>query len=139
MKFTREASASWQGSGKEGKGRINTGSGVLDEAKYAFGTRFENGVGTNPEELIGAAHAGCYTMQLSFLLNENNYTAEHLHTDAKVTFRDGEITTIDLSLKGKVPGISEKEFEAISNKAKEVCPVSKLLKADITLQVTLED
>ncbi|WP_044397805.1 OsmC family protein [Lacinutrix sp. Hel_I_90] len=138
MKFTREASASWQGTGKEGKGQINTGSGVLDEAQYNFGTRFENGIGTNPEELIGAAHAGCYTMQLSFLLNENNYTAEHLHTDAKVTFKDGEITTIDLDLKGKVPGISEKEFKEISNKAKDVCPVSKLLKAEITLVVTLE-
>lgn len=138
MKFTREASASWQGTGKEGKGQINTASGVLDEAQYNFGTRFENGIGTNPEELIGAAHAGCYTMQLSFLLNENNYTAEHLHTDAKVTFKDGEITTIDLSLNGKVPGISEKEFKEISNKAKDVCPVSKLLKAEITLVVTLE-
>lgn len=138
MKFTREASASWQGTGKEGKGQINTASGVLDEAQYNFGTRFENGIGTNPEELIGAAHAGCYTMQLSFLLNENNYTAEHLHTDAKVTFKDGEITTIDLNLTGKVPGISEKEFKEISNKAKDVCPVSKLLKAEITLVVTLE-
>ncbi|AEE19257.1 osmotically inducible protein OsmC [Dokdonia sp. Hel_I_63] len=137
MKFTRKASAHWAGSGKEGKGSISTESTVLDKAQYAFGTRFEDGVGTNPEELIGAAHSGCYTMQLSFLLNEEDFVADSLDTDAHVTFEDGEITTIKLVTKGKVPNISKEKFEEIAQKAKEVCPLSKLMKAEITLDATL--
>lgn len=138
MKFSRNASANWTGKIKEGQGTISTESTVLDKAKYAFGTRFEDGKGTNPEELIGAAHAGCYTMQLSAFLGEEGYTPDNLHTDAKVTFEDGEITKIHLTLKGKVSGIEETEFVKIATKAKENCPVSKLLKADITLDATLE-
>ena len=137
MKFTRSASAHWEGSGKEGKGTISTESTVLDKAQYAFGTRFEDGVGTNPEELIGAAHSGCYTMQLSFLLNEEDYVADALDSSADVTFEDGEITKIHLTTKGKVPNISTEEFEKIATKAKEVCPLSKLMKAEITLDATL--
>lgn len=137
MNFSREASAQWQGSIKEGKGSITTGSGVLDKAKYAFGTRFEDGKGTNPEELIGAAHAGCYTMQLSALLGEDGYTADELHTDAKVTFKDESIVKVALSVSGKVPKIKEEEFKKIANKAKEVCPVSKLLDTEITLDAKL--
>lgn len=137
MKFTRAASAHWEGSGKEGKGTISTESTVLDKAQYAFGTRFEDGKGTNPEELVGAAHAGCYTMQLSFLLNEDNFTADSLNTDAHVTFEDGEITKIKLVTKGKVPKITADKFQEIAKKAKEVCPLSKLMKADITLEATL--
>jgi osmotically inducible protein OsmC len=139
MKFTRKANAHWRGTGKEGKGHINTGSKVLEDTPYSFGTRFEGEEkGTNPEELLGAAHAGCYTMQLSFLLNEEDFTATHLHTDANVTFEDGEITKIHLNLVGEVPEISEEKFKEIANNAKDVCPVSKLFKADIHLEVVLK-
>ncbi|MDT7830540.1 OsmC family protein [Pricia sp. S334] len=138
MNFTRNASANWEGSIKEGKGNITTGSGALDKAKYAFGTRFKDEKGTNPEELIGAAHAGCYTMQLSGLLGENDYTPNDLHTDAKVTFEDGEITKIALSVSGKVPNIKEDEFVELAEKAKKICPVSKLLDTNITLEAKLE-
>ena len=138
MNFTRKASANWKGGGKDGQGSITTGSGVLDNTRYSFGTRFENDVkGTNPEELIGAAHSGCFTMQLSFLLGEAGYTPDDLQTDAKVTFKDGEIVNITLDLTGKVPNISESEFKAIAQKAKEVCPISKLLATEITLLAKL--
>ncbi|PZX39706.1 osmotically inducible protein OsmC [Nonlabens dokdonensis] len=135
MKFSRKANAQWKGTGKEGKGNISTQSSVLDKTPYAFGTRFEEEKGTNPEELIGAAHAGCYTMQLSFLLNEEGFTATHLSTDAKVTFDDGEITHVDLTLSADVPEISTDKLSEIAHKAKEVCPVSKLLKAKISLEI----
>ncbi|WP_373074511.1 OsmC family protein [Zeaxanthinibacter enoshimensis] len=138
MKFNRRASAQWKGSGKEGKGTLNTQSGILEDTQYSFHTRFEDGnKGTNPEELIGAAHAGCFTMQLSFLLGEEGFTPETLNTDAKVAFQDGEIVKITLELDGVVPGIDEEEFKRIADKAKEVCPVSKLLKAEIELSVNL--
>lgn len=137
MKFTRKAEAQWKGSGKEGKGTLQTQSSVLENTPYSFGTRFEEAKGTNPEELIGAAHAGCYAMQLSFLLNEADYTADTLDVSAKVLFEDGSITTVSLTLSGKVPGIEEKEFQQIANKAKEVCPISKLLNAKIELEATL--
>ncbi|MAY22475.1 MAG: OsmC family peroxiredoxin [Flavobacteriaceae bacterium] len=137
MKFTRKAEAQWKGSGKEGKGTLQTQSSVLENTPYSFGTRFEEAKGTNPEELIGAAHAGCYAMQLSFLLNEADYTADTLDVSAKVLFEDGSITTVSLALSAKVPGIEEKEFQQIANKAKEVCPISKLLNAKIELEATL--
>ena len=137
MKFTRKAEAQWKGSGKEGKGTLQTQSSVLENTPYSFGTRFEEAKGTNPEELIGAALAGCYAMQLSFLLNEADYTADTLDVSAKVLFEDGSITTVSLTLSGKVPGIEEKEFQQIANKAKEVCPISKLLNAKIELEATL--
>tara|TARA_R110002020_G_scaffold396308_4_gene606521 strand:+ start:952 stop:1368 length:417 start_codon:yes stop_codon:yes gene_type:complete len=137
MKFTRNAAANWKGTGKEGKGTITTESKVLDKSKYAYKTRFEDAVGTNPEELIGAAHAGCYTMQLSFLLTEEGFNPENLDTAADVTFEDGEITKIHLDLTGEVDGITEEKFKEIANKAKEICPVSKLLKAEITLTAKL--
>ncbi|TDQ31113.1 OsmC family protein [Zeaxanthinibacter enoshimensis] len=138
MKFNRKASAQWNGSGKEGNGVLNTQSGILEDTQYSFHTRFEDGdKGTNPEELIGAAHAGCFTMQLSFLLGEEGFTPETLNTNAKVAFQDGEIVKITLDLDGVVPGIDEEEFKRIADKAKEVCPVSKLLKAEIELSVNL--
>lgn len=138
MKFTRHASAEWKGSGKEGKGHITTESKALSSEPYDFTKRFEDEKGTNPEELIGAAHAGCYTMQLSFLLGESGYTPDHLETKADVTFNDGEITKIDLHLSGKVPNIEADEFNEIAEKAKNVCPVSKLLNAEITLNSKLD-
>lgn len=138
MKFDRTAKAHWTGGGKDGKGTLSTESKVLDESPYAYKTRFEEAEGTNPEELIGAAHAGCFTMQLSFFLVEEGFTADHLDTKAKVFFEDGSIPKITLELKAKVPGIDKNKFEKIAHKAKENCPVSKLLNADISLTTSLE-
>lgn len=137
MKFTRTASANWKGTGKDGKGSISTQSKTLDNTQYSFKTRFEQGVGTNPEELIAAAHSGCFTMQLSFLLTEAGFPPEDLSTEAKLTFEDGTITAIHLDLRGKVPGISDADFQKTAQKAKEICPVSKLLKAEISLSASL--
>lgn len=137
MKFTRRANANWKGTGMEGKGTISTQSTTLDNAQLSFKTRFDEGVGTNPEELIAAAHSGCFTMQLSFLLSEAGFVPEDLDTTAKVTFEDGTITLIQLELTGKVPGISAEDFQLAAQKAKEICPISKLLNTEITLAVTL--
>ena len=137
MKFTRRANANWKGTGMEGKGTISTQSTTLNEAQLSFKTRFDQGVGTNPEELIAAAHSGCFTMQLSFLLSEAGFVPEDLDTVAKVTFEDGTITLIQLELTGKVPGISAEDFQQTAQKAKEICPISKLLNTEITLAVTL--
>lgn len=137
MKITRKANAIWQGTGKDGKGNLSTASTTLKNSQYSYKTRFEEGVGTNPEELIGAAHAGCFAMQLSFLLAEEGFDSEQLDTEAKVILEDGTITEVHLELKGKVTGIEEDKFKSIANKAKEICPVSKLFKADIKLNATL--
>jgi osmotically inducible protein OsmC len=137
MKFTRRANANWKGTGMEGKGTISTQSTTLNEAQLSFKTRFEQGVGTNPEELIAAAHSGCFTMQLSFLLSEAGFVPEDLDTVAKVTFEDGTITLIQLELTGKVPGISAEDFQLAAQKAKEICPISKLLNTEISLAVSL--
>jgi len=136
MKFTRRANANWKGTGMEGKGTISTQSTTLNQAQLSFKTRFDEGVGTNPEELIAAAHSGCFTMQLSFLLSEAGFVPENLDTTAKVTFEDGTITLIQLELSGKVPGISEEDFQQAAQKAKEICPISKLLNTAITLSVS---
>lgn len=137
MKFTRKASAHWQGSGKEGKGTVSTESTVLNKAQYSFKTRFEDGVGTNPEELIGAAHAGCFTMKLSFLLGDAGFTPADLNTSASVLFEDGNVTKITLEVEGKVPGIGSDEFVKIANEAKKTCPISQLLKAELALNAKL--
>lgn len=137
MKFTRRASANWKGTGMEGKGTISTQSTALDNTQFSFKTRFDEGVGTNPEELIGAAHSGCFTMQLSFLLTDAGFPAENLDTVAKVTFEDGTITESQLELTATVPGISEELFQETANKAKEICPISKLLNTTVTLKATL--
>ena len=137
MKFTRKANAQWQGTGMEGKGTISTQSTTLDNTQLSFKTRFAEGVGTNPEELIAAAHSGCFTMQLSFLLSELNYVPTDLSTEAVLTFEDGTITKIHLELKGDVPGITNEEFQNTALKAKQICPVSKVLNAEITLTATL--
>ena len=141
MKIQKNASAVWRGSLKEGKGFITTQSGALREQPYGFNTRFEDGKGTNPEELIGAAHAGCFTMALSMILGEAKLTAEQMDTKADVTLEkvsDGfEITAVHLTLKAKVPGVERAQFMELANKAKVGCPVSKLLKAKITLDASL--
>lgn len=140
MKFTRKANAEWNGSGKEGKGKLTTGSKVLEKTQYSFHTRFEDGEkGTNPEELIGAAHAGCFAMQLSFLLNEAEFTATALNVGSSVVFDDGNITKITLNLEGNVPNIDAEQFQQIAQQAKEVCPISKLLNTEIELKITLKN
>jgi osmotically inducible protein OsmC len=133
----RTADAIWTGDLKQGKGTLSTQSGVLKQTQYSFSTRFENGVGTNPEELIAAAHAGCFTMALSAFLGAEGFKADELSTQATLTLEqvDGNwtITKIHLDLTGKVPGIDAAKFEEIADKAKAGCPVSRVLKADITL------
>jgi osmotically inducible protein OsmC len=136
-------SAQWQGGIKDGKGAISTKSGALKDYPYGFSSRFEGKPGTNPEELIGAAHAGCFTMALSLILGEAQLKADHMDTTAEVTLdkvADGfEITAVHLTLKAKVPGADKAKFEELANKAKAGCPVSKLLKAKITLDASLTD
>lgn len=137
MKFSRTASANWKGTGMEGQGTVSTQSTTLDKAQLSFKTRFADGVGTNPEELIGAAHAGCFTMKLSFVLAEKGFTADNLDTQAKVTFEDGKITAIHLDLTATIPSITEEAFQAAALEAKQNCPVSQLLNAEITLSAKL--
>ena len=137
MKFTRKATASWKGSGLEGKGSITTQSTTLDQAQLSFKTRFEEGVGTNPEELIAAAHSGCFSMKLSFVLADLGYTADSIDTTANVTFEDGKITLIHLDLIAKIPGITEEDFQKAAVDAKENCPISQLLNTTITLAAKL--
>jgi osmotically inducible protein OsmC len=138
----RTASASWSGGLKDGKGKLSTQSGILNNTPYGFNTRFENQPGTNPEELIAAAHAGCFTMALSAQLSEAGITAENLKTSAAVTLEkvDGgfSITTVHLDLVAKIPGADQRVFDAAVNAAKTGCPVSKLLNAIITLDAKLE-
>lgn len=137
MKFTRKASALWKGSGKEGSGTLTTASGVLEKTPYSFNTRFTDEKGTNPEELVGAAHAGCFAMKLSFLIGEAGFTPESLDVRAAVTFEDGAVTKIHLDLVGKVPGMDAGNFNQAAEKAKLTCPISNLLKAEISLTANL--
>ncbi len=141
MKIDRTGSAAWQGGIKEGKGSISTQSGALKAYPYGFASRFEGQPGSNPEELIGAAHSACFTMALSKILGEANLTAEQMDTSARVTLESVDagfaITAVHLTLKGKVPGATEAQFVELANKAKAGCPVSKLLKADISLDAQL--
>jgi len=138
----RTGTAHYEGLGKAGKGRVSTQSGVLSDARYDFNTRFENEAGTNPEELVAAAHASCFTMALSFALAGAGYTDGTLDTKAAITLdKDGDgftITKSALTLTAKIPGIAQAEFDQITAGAKAGCPISKLLKAEITLDATLE-
>lgn len=141
MKLHRKGSAVWSGGLKDGKGAISTQSGALSNYPYGFASRFEGLPGTNPEELIGAAHAGCFTMALSLVLGEAGLTAETMETTAVVTLERGEdgfgIPAVALTLKAKVPGADHATFHRLAAKAKANCPVSKLLKAEITLDAEL--
>ncbi len=138
----RTGSAHYEGLGKAGKGRVSTQSGVLTDARYDFNTRFENEPGTNPEELVAAAHASCFTMALSFALAGAGHTDGTLDTKAAVTLdKDGDgfkVTKSALTLTARIPGISQSEFDQIAAGAKAGCPISKLLNAEITLDATLE-
>ncbi|MCC9602068.1 OsmC family protein [Stieleria sp. JC731] len=136
-----ESSAHWEGGLKDGHGKLNTESGVLKETPYEFKTRFEDAVGTNPEELIGAAHAGCFSMALSNILGQSDMTADSIDTKASVTLEKGDdgpaITKVHLEVSAKIPGASEEAFLECANKAKTGCPVSRLLNAEITMDAKL--
>ena len=141
MKIVRSGSAAWSGGLKDGRGSISTQSGALKAAPYGFASRFEGQNGTNPEELIGAAHAGCFTMALSKILGEQKLTAESMETTAQVALEQVgggfAITQVKLTLKAKVPGATEEKLKELAGLAKAGCPVSKLLKAEISLEVAL--
>ena len=134
----RKATAIWKGSGKEGNGHLSTQSTILNKTQYSFNSRFAEGTGTNPEELIAAAHAGCFSMKLSFILGEAGFTPEEISTDCTISIDDGTITQSQLVLKAKVPGITEDKFKTCAEDAKANCPVSKLLNTNISLTATLE-
>jgi len=135
--MVRHATAVWNGSGKEGNGQLTTASTVLNNAQYSYNTRFENGVGTNPEELVAAAHAGCFTMKLSFVLGEMGVTPERLETKCEITFEGGAVTKSHLIVTGKVPGIDKAKFEEAVKNAEQNCPISKLLNTQISSEATL--
>ena len=138
----RSATAHWQGTGKDGKGGLTTQSGTLRETPYSFTARFGDGQGTNPEELIAAAHAGCFTMALAFKLQGAGLTPESLSTEARLTMEQEsggwKIAAIALALKAKVPGASPEQLQALAADAKATCPVSRVLNAEISLDATLE-
>ena len=140
--MNRKGSAVWRGGLKDGKGTVSTESGVLSEAQYSFGTRFENGMGTNPEELIGAAHAGCFSMALSAQLGNAKLVPESIRTTATVTMEKTEagftVTQVHLDVRAKIPGGTQQSFETAANNAKANCPISRLLKANITMEAKLE-
>ncbi len=133
----RKATAYWQGTGKEGKGQLSTQSTTLNKTQYNYTSRFEQGVGTNPEELIAAAHAGCFTMKLAFGLNGEGFTADNLETTCTVTLEDGVITTSHLVLNAKVPGISKEKFDELVKDSELNCPISRTLTSKISVEATL--
>jgi len=136
----RKVVAVWKGDGADGSGVLTAQSGAFNNMPYSFKTRFENDngkLGTNPEELIAAAHAGCFNMKLSFVLNEANYSPEELNTEAILTFVDGKIISIQLNLKAKVSGINQKKFEELAEDAKANCPISGVLNCEIILNSVL--
>jgi lipoyl-dependent peroxiredoxin len=142
VEIKRKASAVWQGGLKEGKGSISSGSGVLAKTQYSFGTRFENGAGTNPEELVAAAHAGCFSMALSAQLGNAGITPQAIETAATLTMEKLEagwtVTAVHLDVVGRIPGGDRAAFETAANAAKAGCPISRLLNAKISMDARLE-
>lgn len=133
----RRATAVWNGSGKDGKGHLTTQSSVLQQTQYSFSSRFEEGIGTNPEELVGAAHAGCFSMKLAFNLQAAGFTATELKTDCEIVFEDGAIVASNLSLTATVEGIDASKFDELVKDAEANCPISKLLNTKINVTYTL--
>tara|TARA_Y100000741_G_scaffold304735_1_gene246817 strand:+ start:744 stop:1163 length:420 start_codon:yes stop_codon:yes gene_type:complete len=136
----RKVVAIWKGDGADGSGVLTAQSGAFNNMPYSFKTRFENDngkLGTNPEELIAAAHAGCFNMKLSFVLNEANFNPEELNTEALLTFVDGKIISIELNLIAKVPGINKEKFDELAEEAKNNCPISGVLNCEINLNASL--
>lgn len=137
MSIKRNATANWKGSGKEGKGTVSSDSGVLSNAQYSYNTRFEDGIGTNPEELIAAAHSGCFSMKLAFVLQAAGITADSIDTKATVVLDNGAINEINLSTTVKASGLTKEKLDEYALDAKTNCPISKLFNAQISLQTTL--
>lgn len=139
MAIKRNATAHWAGSGKDGKGEVSTQSTVLTNTPYSYQTRFEDGVGTNPEELVAAAHAGCFSMKLAFNLQAAGFTADSIDTRCDITLdpATGTITESHLTLKASIPGISQEQFNKLVADAEANCPISKLLDTNITVDSTL--
>ncbi|MBL7759578.1 MAG: OsmC family protein [Sediminibacterium sp.] len=135
----RNAIAVWNGSGKEGHGHLTTQSNVLNQTQYSFNSRFAEGIGTNPEELLAAAHAGCFSMKLSFVLGIAGFTPEHIQTVCSITLEEGVIKQSHLNLTAKVPGISLEQLKGFAEDAKLNCPVSKALNMELTLETTLAE
>ncbi|UJP64076.1 OsmC family protein [Mongoliitalea daihaiensis] len=133
----RKATAVWNGTGKEGKGHLTTQTGVLSKTQYSFSSRFEDGIGTNPEELIAAAHAGCFAMKLSFNLSGEGFTPEELHAECTITFEDGTVKASTIALKANVPGISADQFAELVKDAEVNCPISKALNTEISVSYEL--
>ena len=133
----RNATAVWQGTGKEGKGNLTTQSTTLNKTQYSFKSRFEEGIGTNPEELVAAAHAGCFTMKLSFVLQEGGFTADNIETKCDIDFVDGAIVSSHLTVNATIPNITKEQFDTAVTDAKENCPISKLYNTTITAEATL--
>ena len=133
----RSAKAVWKGTVKDGSGVLTTQSTTLNDTQYSYKSRFEDGVGTNPEELLAAAHAGSFTMKTSALLSEAGYNPETLETDCKISLVDGKVTLSELTLNAKIPGISEEDFQKIATEAKETCPISVAFSFEKTLTATL--
>jgi len=133
----RNATAVWNGSGKEGHGHLTTQSTVLNNTQYSYSSRFENGIGTNPEELMAAAHAGCFTMKLSFVLGVAGFTPDEINTQCTITLDNGAITLSELVVRAKVPGIDAAKFMECATDAKANCPVSKAYNCEITLDAAL--
>ena len=133
----RHATAVWQGTGKEGKGHLTTQSTILNETQYSFSSRFENGIGTNPEELVAAAHAGCFTMKLSFNIVAAGFEAEKLESKCEINLEEGRVTYSHITLNASVPGMSKEAFDAAVSDAEANCPISKLLDTEIRVTSTL--
>ncbi len=137
MQIKRRATAVWNGSGKDGTGQLTTQSGVLKDSQYGFKSRFADGIGTNPEELIAAAHSGCFSMKLAFNLQEAGLTADEIQTTAVVILENGGINQIDMTTSVKAEGLTVEKLEELAINAKENCPISKLVNANISLAINL--
>lgn len=135
----RHATAVWTGSGKDGNGKLTTQSNVLSNTQYSYKSRFEEGIGTNPEELMAAAHAGCFTMKLSFVLGGLGFTPDNIETTCEIALENGAITTSHLKVTASVPGISKEDFEKATQEAKSDCPVSKAYNLQISLEANLSE
>ena len=136
--MVRKATAVWNGTGKEGSGTLSTQSTVLNNVQYSYKTRFEDGVGTNPEELVAAAHAGCFTMKLTFNIDAAGFKADSIETTCGIRFENGAVTESHLTVKARVPGIDKEKFNEVVADAEANCPISKLLNTKISVEATLE-
>jgi osmotically inducible protein OsmC len=137
MPIKRKSSAQWKGTGKTGTGTVSTASGILKQTPYSYLSRFESGSGTNPEELVAAAHAGCFSMKLAFNLQEAGFTATEINTDCEIVFDNGTVTNSNLTVNAKVPNITPDKFNELVKHAEQNCPISKLLRATISVEATL--